>query len=110
MLFKREIADLKHRITIQKPARVSNGMGGFAVTWTNVATVWARILPVSAKEARESEREAMTISHTVSIRWRSDLRPTWRLKHKTAYLSIVGIVNPELANEWLDINCLEIKP
>jgi len=85
-------------------------MGNFSTTWEDVCTVWSRILPTSAKESRISEKETMTISHTLFIRYRRDIRPSWRVKFKNRYFAIVGgPVNPEECNEWLDMNLLEVK-
>jgi len=109
-LFNRKIADYDKRIIFQKQSRVSNGMGGFTSTWSDATTkIWARILPTSAKESRLSDKETMTVSHTMSIRYRRDIRPSWRVKFKNRYFAIVGMVNPEEADEWLDINVLEVK-
>ena len=109
-LFKRSIVDYDKRISFQKPVIASNGMGGFTSTWTAVdSEVWARILPVSAKESRESDKETMTVSHTISIRYRRDIRPSWRIKFKLRYFAIVGMVNPEECGEWWDLNVKEVK-
>ena len=54
-----------------------------------------------------SDKETMTVSHTISIRHRRDIRSNWRAKYKNRYFAIVGIVNPEEANEWLDVNVME---
>ncbi len=108
-LFSRNIADYNKRVNLQKSTKVSNGMGGFTKTWSTVDTVWGRILPVSAKESREAGKDTMTVSHTISIRYRKDIRPTWRINFKHRYFAIVGMVNPEECNEWLDMNCKEVK-
>jgi len=108
-LFVRNIADYNKRIVLQKPRVARTAQGGYTTTWSTVDTVWARILPVSAKESRETDKETMTISHTVSIRYRRDIRPTWRLNFKLRYFALVGITNPEECDEWLDINVLEVK-
>jgi SPP1 family predicted phage head-tail adaptor len=109
MLFERDMSELDKRVSLQRPTKASNGMGGFVVTWSTVDTIWARVLPTSAKEARQSEKETMEISHTITIRFRRDVRGSWRIKMKNRYFAIVGIVNPEEANEWLDINAREAK-
>ena len=110
-LFCRDISQMDKRITFQRKAKVSNAMGGFSSTWTDITTspVWARILPTSAKETRQSDKETMTVSHTISIRYRRDIRPSWRIRYKNRYFAIVGLVNPQEDNEWWDINVKEVK-
>ncbi len=107
MLFSRNISDLDQWVSLECPANAPNGQGGFTTIWATKVTVPARILSTTAKDARQSDQAVMIIRHTVSIRHRRDVRSSWRIKHKNKYYSIEGIINPEMANEWLDIVCRE---
>jgi len=78
-------------------------MGGFTSTWVDAATVWAAVWPISANEQIKSMQETMTITSRIRIRYRSVLRPSWRLKFGNRYFNIVSIVNVNEANEWLDL-------
>ena len=97
------IGDLKHRITIQAPTRVPDGMGNTDNTWTDRATIYAAIWPVSAKEQVASMGVVMTMSHRIRIRYRSDIKSDWRLKYKNSYFDIVSIINNNMENRMLDI-------
>lgn len=108
MSFSRNIADFDKRIILEKPMVSRTAQGGTATTWTTACTVWARILPTSAKEQRQSEQTVMTVSHTISIRYRRDVKASWKIKYKNRYFNIVSMVNPEEAGEWLDMNCKEV--
>lgn len=101
------IGDLNKRITIQYPARVSDNMGSFTETWTDTGTVWAAMWPVSANEQIQSMQNSMVVTHKIRIRYRSVLSPGWRLKFGNRYFNIVGIVNPNEKNEYLDIMAKE---
>jgi SPP1 family predicted phage head-tail adaptor len=106
--FRRTLADFDKRITFEKPVKTPNGQGGFITTWSTICTVWARILPISAKEKRRADQTVMTETHTISIRYRRDIKATCRCKYKNRYFSIIALINPEEANEWLDINAKEV--
>ena len=110
-LFSRNISEMDKIISFQRPRKVSNGMGGFVSTWEDATTdpIWARILPISAKESRLSDKETMTVSHTAFIRYRRDIRPSWRMKYKNRYFAITGMANPQEDGEWLDFNLKEVK-
>lgn len=108
MSFHRSLADFDKRIIFEKPVKTPNGQGGFVTTWTMACTVWARLLPTSAKEQRQSDQTVLTISHTISIRHRRDIKSSYRVKYKNRYFSIVSIVNPEEACEWMDILAKEV--
>ena len=101
------IGDLNKQITIQYPTKVSDGMGGFTETWTNAATVWAAIWPISANELVRSMQQTMEISHRIRIRYRSVLRPDWRIKYGNRFFNIISIINPNMKNELLDLMCKE---
>lgn len=101
------IGDLKHRVTLQYPAKVPDGMGGSTVTWTDAATVWAAIWPVSASETIQVNQASMTITHRIRIRYRSVLKASWRISWANRYFNIVSIIDPNMAHRWLDILCKE---
>lgn len=99
--------DLRHRITFQYQTKVADGMGGFATTWTDAATVWAALWPTSANEVIAANATSMVVSHRIRIRYRSVLKASWRIKFGNRYFSIVGIINPNEKGELLDLMCKE---
>ena len=102
-----EVGKLNKRITLQYPANVSDGMGGYTTTWTDSLDVWASIWPVSATETIQSMQPAMTITHRINMRYRSTVQPEWRIKFGERYFDIVSMINPEERNEWLYLLCKE---
>lgn len=107
-MFPRDISYFDKTIMLQRSMKVPNGQGGFVATWNDVCSVWARILPTSAKEQRQSEQTVLTVSHTISIRHRRDIKASWRIRYKNRYFSIVSMINPEEAGEWIDLLCKEV--
>jgi len=101
------IGDLNKRIILQYETKVSDSMGGFTTVWNDAATVFAAIWPTSAAELIQSMQTDMVISHRIRIRFRSVLRPSWRIKFGTRYFNIVSIINPNEKNEYLDIMARE---
>jgi len=101
------IGSLNKRIVLQYETKASDSMGGFTSTWVDAATVWAAIWPTSAAELIQSMQTDMVISHRIRIRFRSVLRPSWRIKFGTRYFNIVSIINPNEKNEYLDIMARE---
>ena len=99
--------DLNKRITWQYKTKVSDGLGGFMDTWVDACTTWAAIWPVSVKEIIAANATSMVISHRIRIRYRSTFKSSWRGKFGNRFFSIVGITNPNEANEYLDVLCKE---
>lgn len=102
------IGNLNKRITLQYVTQTADGMGGFSETWADDAEVWAAIWPKSASEQIQSMQAVMTISHRIRIRYRSTLKPSWRINFGTRYFNIIEIINPNERGEWSDIMCKEI--
>jgi SPP1 family predicted phage head-tail adaptor len=65
------IGKLRHRVTIQEETRVDDGMGGFAKTWADVATVWARVSPLSGREVLQAQQLSQRVTHKVEMRERT---------------------------------------
>jgi SPP1 family predicted phage head-tail adaptor len=60
---------LDQRVTFRRPVRASDGGGGATVTMTDVATVWARVVPETAGGERfEADRVEAGQTYTVTIR------------------------------------------
>lgn len=100
--------DLNKRLTLQYPVRTPDTMGGFAVVWTTAAEIFGAIWPVSASETVQAGQATMTITHKIRIRYRANVKASWRIKFGSRYFSIVGIINPNESNKLLDLLCREV--
>lgn len=100
-------SELNKRVTLQIPAKAPDGMGGFTVTWTDAATVWAAVWPVNATETIQAGKVGLTVTHRVRIRYRSVVKAGWRISFGGRYFNIVSIIDPNTAHRWLDILCRE---
>jgi len=103
-----EIGKLNKRIQLQYEAKVSDGMGNFTTTWTDTGDpLWAAIWPTSSKELVALNSTMFEITHKIRIRYRSAFKTSWRIRFGNRYFAIVGKINPEERNEWLDLLCRE---
>jgi len=98
---------LNKRITWQASTKISDGMGGFDVSYTDVCTTWSAIWPISANEQIQSMQTDMIITHRIRIVYRSTFSPSWRGNFGNRYFNIVSILNPNEKNEVLDIMAKE---
>ncbi len=60
---------LNHRVRIQQPTTVKDALGAPTLTWSDVATVWADIQPLSGREARIADRIAAELTHQITVRF-----------------------------------------
>ena len=98
---------LNKTIVLQEPTRTADGMGGSTETWSDNATIWAAIWPISANEVIRSSQAVMEISHRIRIRYRSGVLSSWRIKFGARYFNIISIINKNESNEYLDIMAKE---
>jgi len=99
--------ELRHRLTIEIPQRLSDGAGGAIVTWAQVASIWAHIKPVSARELRAAEQRAEKLTHKIILRYRSDINATMRLVGAGRIFNINAIINEDERDHWLVCFCVE---
>lgn len=101
------IGELNRRIALQYPTRVSDGMGGFTVTWVTTATVWAKAWTVSSVEDILGAAIQMVRVQKFKIRYRLVLKPEWRIQYRKRNFEITGI-DPDDRDEFIFITAKEI--
>lgn len=103
------IGSLNKRIILQSMTKVGDGMGGFTESDVDMDTVWAAIWPTSGNDQIQSMQPVGTITHKIRIRYRRDIRTSWKIKFGNRYFAIVSPpINPNERNEWLDLLCREV--
>ena len=95
---------LREPITIQRKISVSDGMGGQAIQWIDLATVRAHVKPLSGREALQAMQLQASITHRIYMRYRADLQPSDRLVMRGQPLQIKAILNMEMRNQWLEVS------
>ena len=101
------IGAMNKRIEIQAKTSVRDTMGSFTDTWATLYTRYAAIWPTQAKEVIQSNSLTMIATHRIRIRYKAGIDASYRIKYGTRYFSIVGIINPQEDNRWLDLICKE---
>ena len=89
--------DLKQRVTIQRRSATALD------TWTDVATVWASVEPLTGNRILQGVLAITEASGMVRIRYRADIVPSMRLVFEGRVLNIVGIINPKEAKRETQI-------
>jgi len=106
-----QAGELNKRIILQYTTKVPDGMGSFTETetWTDAATVWAAIWPLSVNERIMSKQLSGELTHRIRIRYRRGIRTSHRIKFGERYFNIDGPpINPNERNEYLDIMAKEV--
>lgn len=83
--------ELRHRVTLQGWTETRDEYGASIRTWHDVATVWAKVTPVFARERNAAPQVMPVRQFTILIRWRDDVTSDMRLVYRGEQLQIVGI-------------------
>ena len=107
--------NLRHRLTIQKPTEVSDGMGGVTTTWSTLITIWGGIWPLRGHEYMSAMQTTSEVTHKIRIRQlptnkRSDFSSKCRILFGSRYFEIESIINPDERDIYLELMCKEITP
>jgi SPP1 family predicted phage head-tail adaptor len=60
---------LRHRVTVQERTATRDALGGASLDWTDRATVWADVSPLSGRERLAADAGRAQIDHIVTIRY-----------------------------------------
>jgi SPP1 family predicted phage head-tail adaptor len=82
------VGKMDSRITIQTLVESADAIGYLAQSWTDLATVWADVTPVSGTEVVRSERKVASRSARFYIRYRSDITPKHRISYDGEFYEI----------------------
>lgn len=81
---------LDQRLTLQSRAEGSDARGQASGAWTDVATVWGRARPLRSRELFAAGQVQNVSDVEFTIRWRADVRTTWRVLWRGVPHDITG--------------------
>ena len=100
--------ELKNRVTLEYPSKVPDGGGGFTSSWVVAATVWAKITTLRSDEAIIAMQTTGTVIHNIVIRFRTDIKSSWRIGYAGKFYNIIGPpIDLNKAHRYLDIKAKE---
>jgi SPP1 family predicted phage head-tail adaptor len=82
-------------------------MGGTTDTWTEYAKTWAAIWPLRGSTLIDAKQLATTITHRITIRHQTGIKPYWRLLFGDRVFVIESIINPDERSKFLEFMCYE---
>ncbi|GHC19452.1 phage head closure protein [Aidingimonas halophila] len=88
-----QIGKLRHRVRLEKPAKVQNpDTGEMEPGWALVDTVWASIEPLSAREFIAAQSTQSEVTARIVMRHRADIAPNMRLIYRGKRYDIHGVL------------------
>lgn len=96
---------MDQRVTLQQRAAGQNTLGEVVGTWTDVATVWAKVEPLRGREYFASGQMQTAVEVRITIRARADVRTTWRVLWRGQAHEVVSVIDPRAGGEYLELMC-----
>lgn len=101
------VGTLTDRVQLQRRDTVPEAEGGQAVTFIPIASLWARVRALSMREERQGDGRGFGITHSVVVRFRTDVAPGDRFVYRGRMLEVRGTEDLNGRRAWLGCQCAE---
>ena len=95
-------------LSLQQAVLAGDGMGGHDETWNEVATVFARVEPVSATMRFGAGQTLEEATHRVTLRHRAGLSSGMRFVRGGRVLDILTARDPDETGRYLECRTKEV--
>ena len=102
----KDIGALNRRLVLEAPADAGDGAGGVVRTYEAVTTLWAQVMPVSARGDITADNLGALLRHRIVIRTRSDISMRHRLRDGTRVYRIMAVRESD-GRRFLEIDAEE---
>ncbi len=96
---------LTERVQLLRKTMTAEDEGGHLVTYASIATVWARVRPLAARQSFAEDARGQAVSHAVVLRFRTDLRPGDRIAWRDAALDIEAVADLDGRRAYVSCQC-----
>jgi len=99
--------ELRHRLVLEQPVETADGAGGVTRSYATVTTVWAALVPVSARGAVEAAGVGAEVTHRIVIRFGPDITTGHRLRDGSRIFRIVAWRDQDGSGRFIEISAQE---
>jgi len=102
-----EIGSLTDRVSFERRVSTGEDEGGHIALFVPITAVWARVRALSGRMLTEADARGVSVSHTVVVRFRTDVSPGDRFGYRGRWLRVVSAVDLNGRRAWLSCTCVE---
>jgi len=99
---------LRVELALQTATLTPDGLGGHTENWAEIATVFGRIEPVSARAVFGAAQTLETVTHRITMRWRAGVTSGMRFARAARIFEIVTVHDPDETGRYLVCRAREI--
>jgi len=94
-------------LTIQDRAETTDDFGEIDFSWSNTATVWASIEPLTGNELINAQQSGAMVTHKITTRFLTGVEPKDRITHSSRTFEIQSVRNFRERDVSLEMMCRE---
>lgn len=94
---------LNRRLTLEAPADVPDGQGGFGRNYSAVSTIWASVMPAGARDAFDADARGANVSHRIVMRRNAAVTLRHRLRDGAAIFHLIAM-REDASRQFLHID------
>lgn len=103
------LGTLRDRVQLLRKDMTVEPEGGHQTMFVPMATVWARVHALSARQASEADGRAVRITHSVVMRYRNELQAGDRIAYRGRALEVVAANDVNGRRAYLACSCAETR-
>lgn len=101
--------DLRCPIRLMKPTSSVNAKGRKETAWEELPTIFAAKADVSGREFWQAQAYNAEDIVTYTIRYRTDVDVTWRIKDHGKILNILEVNHMGYMQDYIRLKCREVR-
>jgi len=99
---------LRERVTFQAPTKSRSASGEASLTWSTIATVWASVDGLSARDIMQAQQANVLATHKIIVRYRDDVDHTSRIVWRGRTMEASSVIDRH-NREYLEILAKEVQ-
>lgn len=103
------VGKMRERVEIYSQTQAVSAAGEITTTWTLVATIWARMEPLSGSALTLANRDDAQRFYNMTIRFRTDITTSSRMIWRTRKFDVASILDPTEQRQFLSVRLQEIN-
>lgn len=101
---------LRAELFLQEAELEPDGAGGHRRNWGEVASLLAHVEPVSQRAFFGADQRIESVTHRITMRWRSDTVPGMRFRRRDRHFDILTVHDPDETGRYLVCMAREDRP
>lgn len=91
----------RHELSLEAAELTQDGVGGHSESWSEVASIYARIEPVSANARFGADQTLESVTHRITLRYRADVVSGMRFVLGARIFVIRTVHDPDETRRYL---------